>query len=132
VAVLILPGHRQHDGQHQAEVAGVDVRRAARDIPGRPDPRVGGPLVLIGDNLAATARPHADSGQVQARGNREAARCDQDLAARQLQVPLPRCLDLDRTAGGAAPADVISAPVAMPMPSSSRAFWMAKPRMISE
>lgn len=32
---------------------GVNVRRAARDIRGRPDPRIGGPLPRVGDDLAA-------------------------------------------------------------------------------
>jgi hypothetical protein len=35
----------------------VDVRRAARGVPGRPDPRVAGPPPRVGDDLAAAAGP---------------------------------------------------------------------------
>ena len=82
---------------------GADVRRAARGVPGRPDPRVAGPLPRVGDDLAAAAGPHADGGQVQARADGTAAGRDQDLPARQLPLPARCRLQEYRTGAAVSP-----------------------------
>ncbi len=73
-------------------LADVDELRAAGDVPGRTDPRVSGPLELVGNDLAVLAGPDAGGLEVQPAGDGAAAGRDQDLPAGQLPLAARWCL----------------------------------------
>jgi hypothetical protein len=85
----------------------IDELRAAGHVPGRPDPRVGGPLLLIGGHLAAHAGLHPHRVQVQpaVAGRRPAVTRTCPYASSLSRSPAanPHLLVNQSTAGGTGP-----------------------------
>src|SRR5690606_27414123 len=88
VVVHRAPGAVEGVVGDQGAVGGGDVDELGMpgDVPGRPDPRVGGPQLLVDQDLAALAGFDPDRVQAQAVGDRTAAGGHQQMRGAQLQL----------------------------------------------